>query len=128
MTTDDRSSFPACLRRPRAGGYLLIHLHPARLVGRLGRRASAAVIPVIITIEKRGVMAEKTGLFRRLEAFEKLIVAANAEAIVAVAYLTEKESSEEFGETVEALAGESEQLRQKVACLLDAAGNENLDM
>lgn len=42
-------------------------------------------------------MTEKTGLFRRLEAFEKLMVAANAEASVAVAYLTEKERSEEFG-------------------------------
>jgi hypothetical protein len=38
-------------------------------------------------------MTEKTGLFRRLEAFEKLMVAANAEASVAVAYLTKKESS-----------------------------------
>jgi hypothetical protein len=73
-------------------------------------------------------MTEKTGLFRRLEAFEKLMMAANAEATVAAAYLTEKEISEEFGEAVEALAEESEQLRQKVACLLDAAGNENLDL
>jgi hypothetical protein len=73
-------------------------------------------------------MTDKTGLFRRLEAFEKLMVAANAEATVAVVYLTEKESSEEFGENVEALAGESEHLRRQVACLLDAAGNENLDL
>jgi hypothetical protein len=73
-------------------------------------------------------MTEKTGLFRRLEAFERLMVAANAEATVAVAYLTEKESCEEFGEAVEALAEESEQLRQKVACLSDAAGNDNLDL
>ena len=29
-------------------------------------------------------MTEKTGLFRRLEAFERLMVAANAEATVAV--------------------------------------------
>jgi hypothetical protein len=29
---------------------------------------------------------------------------------------------------VEALAEETEQLRQKVACLLDAVGNENLDL
>ena len=56
------------------------------------------------------------------------MVAANAEATVAVAYLTEKESSEEFGESVEALAEESEQLWRKVARLLDAAGNENLDL
>jgi hypothetical protein len=73
-------------------------------------------------------MTEETGLFRRLEAFEKLMVAANAEASGAVAYLTEKESSDEFGETLEALAEESEQLRRKVARLLDAAGNENLDL
>jgi hypothetical protein len=73
-------------------------------------------------------MTEKTGLFRRLEAFEKLMVAANAEAMVAVAYLNAKGNSEEFWEAVEALAEESEQLRQKVACLLDAAGNENLDL
>jgi hypothetical protein len=33
-------------------------------------------------------------------------VAANAEAIVAIAYLTEKERSEAFGEVVEALAEE----------------------
>ena len=46
-------------------------------------------------------MTEKTGLFRRLEAFETLMVAANAEATVAVAYLTGKESSEEFAEAVE---------------------------
>jgi hypothetical protein len=55
------------------------------------------VIPVIITIEKRGVMTEKTGLFRRLEAFEKLLVAANAEATVPVAYLTGKEIPRNFG-------------------------------
>ncbi len=73
-------------------------------------------------------MTEKTGLFRRLEAFEKLMVAANAEATVPVAYLTGKENSEEFWEAVEALAEGSQQLRQKVACLLDAAGNENLDL
>jgi flagellar biosynthesis/type III secretory pathway chaperone len=73
-------------------------------------------------------MTEKTGLFRRLEAFEKLIVAANAEATVAVAYLTEREISEEFGQAVETLAEDSEQLRQKVGSLLDAAGNENLDL
>jgi hypothetical protein len=73
-------------------------------------------------------MTGKTGFFRRLEAFEKLMVAANAEASVAVAYRTEKESSEEFWEAVEALAEESEQLRRKVAGLLDAAGNENLDL
>jgi hypothetical protein len=73
-------------------------------------------------------MTEKTGLLRRLEAFEKLMVAANAEASVAVAYLTEKERSEEFGEAVEALAEGSERLRRKVARLLDAAGNENLDL
>jgi hypothetical protein len=83
---------------------------------------------VINAIEKRGVMTEKTGLFRRLEAFEKLMVAANAEATVAVAYLTGKERSEDFGDSVEALAEESEHLRQKVTCLLDAAGNENLDL
>ena len=52
----------------------------------------------------------------------------NAEAAVAVAYLTEKESSEDFGEAVEALADGSEQLRRKVARLLDQAGNENLDL
>jgi hypothetical protein len=34
-------------------------------------------------------MTEKTGLFRRLEAFEKLMVAANAEAAVAVASNTD---------------------------------------
>ena len=73
-------------------------------------------------------MTKKTGLFRRLEAFEKLMVAANAEASVAVAYLTEKERSDEFGEAVEALAEGSEQLRRKVARLLDAAGNEDLDL
>jgi hypothetical protein len=73
-------------------------------------------------------MTKKTGLFRRLEAFENLMLAANAEATVAVAYLTKKESSDEFGEAVEALAEGSEQLRRKVACLLDAAGNENLDL
>ena len=73
-------------------------------------------------------MTEKTGLFKRLEAFEKLMVAANAEAAVAVAYLTAKEIFEEFGEAVKALAEESELLRLKVACLLDAAGNENLDL
>jgi hypothetical protein len=56
------------------------------------------------------------------------MVAANAEATVAVAYLTEKESSENFREAVEVLAKESEHLRRKVACLLDAAGNENLDL
>jgi hypothetical protein len=42
---------------------------------------------VIATIEKTGVMTEKTGLFRRLEDCEKLMMAANAEATVAVAYL-----------------------------------------
>jgi hypothetical protein len=73
-------------------------------------------------------VTEKTGLFRRLEAFEKLMMAANAEASVAVAYLTAKEIFEEFGEAVRALAEESEQLRQKVTCLLDVAGNENLDL
>lgn len=73
-------------------------------------------------------MSEKTGLFRRLEAFETLMVAANAEATVAVAYLTGKESSDGFGDAVEALAEESEQLRQKVTRLLDEAGNENLDL
>ena len=73
-------------------------------------------------------MTEKTGLFRRLEAFEKLMVIANAEATVAVAYPTEKERREEFGEAVESLADESEQLRHKAACLLDAAGNGNLDL
>jgi hypothetical protein len=73
-------------------------------------------------------MTEKTGLFRRLEAFEKLIVAANAEASVAVAYLTAKENFEEFGEAVKTLAEESEGLRQKVASILDEAGNENLDL
>jgi hypothetical protein len=87
-------------------------------------RKNRTVAPPLI----KGVMTEKTGLFRRLEAFEKLMVAANAEATVAVAYLTEKESSEEFGESVEALAEESEQLWRKVARLLDAAGNENLDL
>jgi len=56
------------------------------------------------------------------------MVAANAEASVAVAYLTEKESSAEFGEAVEALTEGSEQLRRKVARLLDAAGNEDLDL
>jgi hypothetical protein len=75
-----------------------------------------------------GIMTEKTGLFRRLEAFEKLMVAANAEASVAFAYLTEKESCEEFGEAVEALAEETEHLRKEVARLLDAAGNEHLDL
>jgi hypothetical protein len=70
-------------------------------------------------------MTEQTGLFRRLEAFEKLMVAANAEASVAFAYLTAKEICEDFGESVKALAEESEQLRQKVGSLLDAAGNEN---
>jgi hypothetical protein len=75
----------------------------------------------------KGIMTEKTGLFRRLETFENLMVAANAEASVAFAYLTAKEICEDFGESVKALAEESEQLRQKVACLLDAAGNENLD-
>jgi hypothetical protein len=49
-------------------------------------------------------------------------------ATVAVAYLTGKESSEDFGEAVEVLAEESEQLRRKVADLLDAAGNEDLDL
>ena len=38
-------------------------------------------------------------------------------ATVAVAYLTGKESSEDFGEAVEVLAEESEQLRRKVADL-----------
>jgi hypothetical protein len=51
-------------------------------------------------------MTEKTGLFRRLEAFEKLMVAANAEARVAFAYLTAKETFEEFGESVKALVEE----------------------
>jgi hypothetical protein len=73
-------------------------------------------------------MTEKTGPFRRVEAFERLMVAANAEAAVAVAHLTEKESCDEIGQAVEALAEESEQLRQKAACLLDAAGNESLDL
>ena len=73
-------------------------------------------------------MTEKTGLFRRLESFGKLMVAANAEASVAVAYLTEKDSCEEFGAAVEALAEGSEQLRRKAARLLDAAGNEDLDL
>jgi hypothetical protein len=45
----------------------------------------------ISTIEETGIMTEKTGLFRRLESFERLMVAANAEATVAVAYLTDKE-------------------------------------
>ena len=35
-------------------------------------------------------MTKKTGLLRRLEAFEKLMVAANAGAIVAIACLTRK--------------------------------------
>ena len=70
----------------------------------------------------------KEDAFRRLEAFETLIVAANAEATVAIAYLTDKESREEFGEAVKALEAESELLRQRVACLLDEAGNENLDL
>jgi hypothetical protein len=49
---------------------------------------------VITSIEERGAMTKKTGLFRRLESFEKFMMAANAEATVAVVYLTEKESSE----------------------------------
>jgi hypothetical protein len=73
-------------------------------------------------------MTAKTGLFRRLEAFEKLMVEANAEATVAAAYLTGKERSEDFGEAVEALAEESERPRRKVAYLLDEAGNRNLDL
>jgi hypothetical protein len=73
-------------------------------------------------------MTEKTGIFRRLVAFEKLMVAANAEATVAIAYLTGKENREEFGDALEALVEETDQLRRKVACLLDAAGNENLDL
>jgi hypothetical protein len=73
-------------------------------------------------------MTEKTGLFRRLEAFEKLMAAANAEASVAFAYLTAKEICEDFGASVKALAEESEQLRQKVTYLLDVAGNEDLDL
>jgi hypothetical protein len=56
------------------------------------------------------------------------VVAANAEATVAVGYLSDKELQEEFGETVQALVEESEQLRHKVAYLLDEAGNENLDL
>jgi hypothetical protein len=77
---------------------------------------------------ERGAMTENTGLFRRLETFEKLMVAANAEATVAVAYLTGKENREEFGNALETLVEESDQLRRKVARLLDAAGNENLDL
>lgn len=73
-------------------------------------------------------MTAKTGLFRRLEAFETLVVAANAEAPVAVGYLSDEELQEEFGETVQDLVEESEQLRHKVAYLLDEAGNENLDL
>jgi hypothetical protein len=55
------------------------------------------------------------------------MVAANSEATVAVTFLTEKESSEEFGEAVEAF-DESELLRQRVAYLLDTAGNESLNL
>jgi hypothetical protein len=73
-------------------------------------------------------MTEKTGIFRRLEAFEKLMVAANAEATVAFAYLIGEERREEFGDALETLVEESDQLRRKVARLLDAAGNENLDL
>jgi hypothetical protein len=73
-------------------------------------------------------MTEKTGLFRRLEAFEELMVAANAQATVAVAYLDGEERREEFGDALETLVEESDQLRRKVARLLDAAGNENLDL
>jgi hypothetical protein len=73
-------------------------------------------------------MTGKPGLFRRLEAFEKLMVAANAEAAVAVAYLNENESCEEFGKAVKDLEEESELLRQRVAYVLDTAGNENLDL
>src|SRR5580704_7384001 len=42
-TPDDRSTFTTCLRRARAGGYLLVHLHAARLADRAGGRAFAAV-------------------------------------------------------------------------------------
>jgi len=56
------------------------------------------------------------------------MVAANAEATVAIAYLTGKENREEFGDALEALVEESDQLRRKVACLLDAAGNNTLDL
>jgi hypothetical protein len=77
---------------------------------------------------RKNFMTEKAGFFRRLEAFEKLMVAANAEATVAVAYLTEKERSDESGEAVEALAEGSDRLRRKVASLLDQAGNEDLDL
>jgi hypothetical protein len=55
-------------------------LYAAGLVDRFGRRTPPAVIPVITTIGRRSVMTEKTGLFRRREAFEKLMVAASVEA------------------------------------------------
>jgi len=51
------------------------------------------------------------------------MVAASVEAIVPVAYPTENKSSEDFWEAVETLADRIEQLRQKVASLLDAAGD-----
>ena len=56
------------------------------------------------------------------------MVAANAEATVAVAYLIGEERCEEFGDALETLVEESDQLCRKVARLLDAAGNENLDL
>ena len=59
---------------------------------------------------------------------KNLVVEANAEAMIAVGYLSDKELQEEFAETVEALVEESEQLRDKVAYLLDETGNENLGL
>ena len=56
------------------------------------------------------------------------MVEANAEAMIAVGYLSDKELQEEFAETVEALVEEIEQLRDKVAYLLDETGNENLGL
>ena len=56
------------------------------------------------------------------------MVVANPEAIVAVALSDRKRKFRGFWEAVETLADESERLRQKVACLLDSAGNENLEL
>jgi hypothetical protein len=46
----------------------------------------------------------------------------------AVALSVRKRKFRGFWEAVETLADESERLRQKVACLLDSAGNENLEL
>jgi hypothetical protein len=73
-------------------------------------------------------MTEKTGTIQTTGSLWKLMVVANAEAIVAVALSVRKRKFRGFWEAVETLADESERLWQKVACPLDSAGNENLEL